>query len=297
MRHIAALVFVSLFLLQDPVAFRSDPPAECSECEKWNQPTEPFQLFGNAYYVGVAGISAILVTSDAGHILLDGALPQSAAIIDANVRKLGFKTSDIRLILNSHAHFDHAGGIHALQRASGAIVATSAAGARALQQGRPTPDDPQTDTLPYPAIDNVRTVADGEVLRVGPLAITAHWTPGHTPGSTTWTWRSCDVARCLDMVYADSLTAVSDDGFRFSGGGGRPSVVETFRQSIDKIAQLPCDIIVSTHPSAVGLDAKRARKREAPETNPFIDPDGCRTYAAAARKRLDERIRTEAGQF
>ena len=136
--------------------------------------------------------------------------------------------------MNAHAHFDHAGGIAALQRASGAPVAASARGARALAAGGSAPDDPQhafgAAANGFPPVPSVRGVADGETLRVGPLAITARLTPGHTPGGASWTWRSCEGERCLDVVYADSLTAVSADEFRFSelGDGGR--YVDAFRR-------------------------------------------------------------------
>ena len=134
---------------------------------------------------------------------------------------------------------------------------------------------------------------DGAVLRVGDLAVTAHMTPGHTPGSTTWTWRSCEGARCLDIVYADSLNAVSDDGFRFTGDGTRASRVPSFERSITTVEQLPCDVLIAVHPAFSDLDSKLARRKKEPNTNPFIDPTACRTYAGAARKRLAERVAEE----
>ena len=124
--------------------FRADAPTTCTACEEWNAPHEPFRVFGNTYYVGVAGLSAVLIASDDGHILLDGGLPQSAPFIDASLRKLGFRTGDIRLIVNSHAHFDHAGGIAALQRASGARVAASESSARAISRGQILPTTPSS---------------------------------------------------------------------------------------------------------------------------------------------------------
>src|SRR4051794_10167716 len=169
----------------------ADPAKKCESCAAWNAVQEPFRVFGNTYYVGVAGLSSVLVASDKGLILLDGALPQSAPLIDASIRKLGFRTEDVRLIVNSHAHYDHAGGIAALQRASGAIVAASASGARAIESGQTPADDPQhafgNEANRFPAVKRVKVVADGETLRVGDLAVTAHLTPGHTSGSTTWT--------------------------------------------------------------------------------------------------------------
>ena len=276
-----------------------DSPKTCDACDEWNAPHEPFRVFGNTYYVGVAGLSAVLIASDDGHILLDGGLPQSAPLIDASIRKLGFRSEDIRLIVNSHAHFDHAGGIAALQRASGARVAASASGARAITQGATPSDDPQfafgLEANRFPAAKDVRVVQDGEALRIGPLAITAHLTPGHTPGSTTWTWRSCEGSRCLDVVYADSLNAVSAPGFRFTGDGARPGVEAAFRRSIAAVAALPCDILLAVHPAFAGMDEKLRRRQQAsPGTSdPFVDPEACRVYAAEAARRLDERVAEE----
>jgi len=270
--------------------FDADPPVICDACDTWNEPRAPFRVFGNTYYVGVAGLSAVLVTSDEGHILLDGGLPQSAPLIDASIRQLGFETSDVRLIVNSHAHFDHAGGIAALRRAGGATVAASASGAEGLRLGGPVPDDPQyAFNGTFPAVPDVRVVRDGEVIRVGGLSLTAHLTPGHTPGSTTWTWQSCEGERCLNLVYADSLNAVSAPGYRFSA---RPGVVEAFRRSIATVEALPCDILIAVHPSFSGLDARRVRQ-QAGEADAFVDRNACRAYSATARETLNKRLDSE----
>lgn len=292
--YLAALALLLISFTQAP-SFKSDPPHKCDSCEEWNKPREPFRLFGNSYFVGTDGLSAILIVGDAGHILLDGGLEQSAAVIDANIRKLGFKTEDVKLIVNSHGHYDHAGGIAALQRASGATVAASPSGASALQRGENTTDDPQFGfgkaDNGFPPVKNVKVIKDGEVLRVGNVAITAVFTPGHTPGSTTWTWQSCTGAKCLNMVYADSISAVSAPGFKFTA---TPAVVNLFRRSITRLAELPCDIVVSTHPSATNLDAK-IKKRAEPSgagPDPFVD-QGCKALAAGAMKGLEARIAEE----
>lgn len=295
MRNLLVIVLLSSATLvaQSGSTFKADAPIACDQCGVWNAPREPFRVFGNTYFVGPGGLGSVLLVSDGGLILLDGGLPQSASSIDANIRKLGFRTENVRLIVNSHAHFDHAGGIAALQRASGATVAASPAGAKAIEAGRPTSDDPQARSLGYPAAKNVRVVKDGETLRVGDLAITAHFTPGHTLGATSWTWRSCEGSRCLNIVYADSLNAVSDDGFKFTGDQTHPSLVDTMRRSIATVAALPCDIILSVHPDFTDLDGKLKRRAASPATDPFIDPQGCRTYAAGALMRLDQRIAQE----
>jgi metallo-beta-lactamase class B len=276
-----------------------DAPATCASCDEWNEPREPFRLFGNTYYVGPRGLSSVLIASSAGHILLDGGLPQSAPRIDRSIRALGLRIEDVKLILNSHAHYDHAGGIAALQRVSGATVATSARGAEALRRGEPTADDPQfafgSAENRFPPVARVKEVRDGEVLRVGDLAVTAHATPGHTPGSTTWSWQSCEGSRCLHVVYADSLNAVSAPGFRFGGEGTRPGLVETFRRSIEKVAGLPCDIIIAVHPGFTDIDGKLARRTATTgAADPFVDADGCRAYAADAARRFDARLSEEA---
>jgi metallo-beta-lactamase class B len=273
--------------------FKSDPPKMCPSCAEWNAPLDPVRLFGNTYYVGTARLSSVLVTSERGHILLDGGLPQSAEEIDWHIRRLGFRTEDVRLIVNSHAHYDHAGGIHALAAASGATVAASASGADALKRGENTTDDPQygfgRDSNEFPRVQKVRVVKDGDVLRVGPLAITAHMTPGHTPGSTTWTWKSCEGPRCLDIVYADSINAVSAPGFKYSSD---PARVAAFRTSIATVGALPCDVMVSVHPEFTRLMDKIARKAKG-DSEAFIDLQGCRTYAADATRTLDAKLAGE----
>jgi metallo-beta-lactamase class B len=287
----------AVMLAQGPQPLKPDPPNLCEDCPGWNAFQAPFRVFGNTYYVGVKGLSAVLIASDEGHILLDGALPQSADPIEQNLLTLGFRLRQIRVIANSHAHFDHAGGIAALQRASGAEVVASAAGARALEAGMPAADDPQVAFGPrfqaFPAVSTVRVVADREVVRVGTLAVTAHYTPGHTPGSTTWTWQSCEGSRCLNMVYADSLNAVSAPGFRFTGDGKTPSIVDSFRASITRVEQLPCDIMLAVHPGFSDVAGKLRRRAALPPTDPFIDAKACRVYAADARQRLEARIAEE----
>ena len=291
---------VGIASAQEPAPFQADPPKACDACDEWNAPQEPFRVFGNTYYVGTAGLSAVLVTSAAGHVLLDGALPQSAPRIDASIRKLGFRTEDVRLIVNSHAHHDHAGGIAALQRRSGATVAASAEGARAIEKGEPTPEDPQyafgRQANGFPRVAGVRVVADGETLRVGDVAITAHYTPGHTPGATTWTWRSCEKEVCLDIVYADSLNSVSAPGFRFTGDASPPSLVASFERSIDVVAGLPCDILLAVHPGFSRMFEPLRRRAASGAAEPLKDPGACRAYAEGARERLKARVAEETAR-
>jgi metallo-beta-lactamase class B len=270
-----------------------DPPHDCEYCDGWSRSREPIRIFGNTWYVG-GGVSSVLITSKDGHVLIDGGLTQTAPQIAANIAKLGFRLEDVKLIVNSHTHYDHAGGIAALQRASHAPVAASPAAKRALESGGPTGEDPQFDFGPahnnFPAVANVRVIADGETLRVGGIAITAHFTPGHTPGGTSWTWKSCEGDNCQSMVYADSLNSVSAPGFKFSADAIR---VTSFEKSIDSIAGLECGILLTPHPEAFDLEAKVASRERNPKSTAFLDSNACKAYAAGARERLAKRIAEE----
>lgn len=260
----------------------------------WTQPQRPFRIYGNSWYVGTQGLSAVLITSPQGDVLIDGTLEHNAAQIEANIRTLGFRLQDIRVILNSHAHSDHAGAIAKLAKDSGAQVEASMAGAKALRSGGNDPEDPLYDgTVHFAPIPHVKVVGNGEVVRVGPLAVVAHYTPGHTPGSTSWTWRSCEKGRCLNLAYADSLTPISRDGFRFSDDAAHTHRVEDFRQSIATVAALPCDVLITPHPDASGFMEKVAKRPQGQRPDPLIDTHACKAYAARASSMLLARLAKE----
>ena len=277
-----------------PALGQSYTADECPPCAEWNAPREPFRIHGNSFYVGTQGLGAILVTSPEGHVLVDGGLPESAPLILANIRALGFRPEDVKLIVNSHAHYDHAGGIGLLQRATGARVAGTAWAARALAAGTSGRDDPQYGVLlPYPPAANVRVIADRDTLRVGPLTLTAHLTAGHTPGGTSWTWRACEDGRCLDLVYADSQTPVSADGFLYTKSESYPSAIADFERGFARLESLSCDVLVTPHPAASGF-WERLAAREAGSRDALVDREACRRYAAGARGALARRVATEA---
>jgi metallo-beta-lactamase class B len=290
------LIAVSLLATSSSFAAEpaANPPLACDACSEWNQPFEPFRVWGNTWYVGTKGLSAMLITSDKGHILIDGGLPQSAPLIAANIEKAGFHLEDVKLILNSHTHYDHAGGIAALQRASGAEVAASPLSKIALERGGPTEEDPQFAFGPahnnYAPVLRVLAVRDGGDVTVGKLVLTAHFTPGHTPGGTTWTWSSCDVDNCMSIVYADSLNPVSAPEYRFSD---HTDVVAAFLKSMDIVANLECGILLAPHPEFFDRDRKLAARASLHTFNTFMKRDECRSYAAAARQRLEKRLTDE----
>ena len=287
---------ISLFPLCEHATAAADVPSyiiENARTKEWNGPQNPVRLYGDTYYVGVAGLSSVLIKTDRGLILLDGDLVQSVPLIESHIRSLGFRVKDIKYILNSHTHYDHAGGIAALQRDSGAQVLASPSSAVALRQGFAVADDPQAgyaDTSKFPPVEVAREIHDGETITLGNTVVTAHFIPGHTPGSTTWTWDSCEHAKCLHIVYADSLNAVSAPGFHFTADATHPDLTATFRKSIQTVADLPCDILVTVHPDLIGLPEKLKLAESHPTTNPFIDANACKNYASKSQAGLDARI-------
>lgn len=294
------LLFIALAVApgargQSPVATSAPRNPPCASCATWNAEQQPFRVFGNAYYVGTHGLGAILVTSDSGHVLIDAALPESVPLIVAHIRALGFRIEDVKLLLNSHDHFDHAGGMAELQKLSGAPLAVSPPSAAVFRSGLSGQDDPQYGLVqPIARVRDIRVVADGETLHVGPIAVTAHFTAGHTPGGTTWSWRSCEAGRCADMVYADSQTPVSADGFFFTRSRTYPSAIQDFEHGHAALEAMPCDILLTPHPDASGMWERLAR-RDAGEPLAFINPMACKEYAATARKALARRIAIETG--
>lgn len=260
----------------------------------WSVKQEPVRIFGNVYYVGTRGLGAILITSNEGHVLIDGTMSSTAPAVSASIRDAGFRIEDVKLILNSHAHFDHAGGIGPLQRASGARVAATAWSARVLQQGSSEPGDPQYGVVPaMEMVKNVQLVRDGETLRVGPIAMTAHATGGHTPGGTSWSWQSCEGSRCVNLVYADSLTAVSADTFFFTRSTEYPTAISDFEKSFATLTAVPCDILLTPHPEASGMWGRIEKRTPGAAADPVIDATACRRYADAGRAGLAARVARE----
>ena len=271
------------------------PDTTCPQCATWSVPQAPFKIYGNTYYVGTHGLSSILIQTDAGLVLIDGDLPQSPPQIAESIKTLGFKLSDVKLILNSHAHYDHAGGIAELQRMSGANVVASKWSAAVLSKGGVPTDDPQYGTLlPIAPVAHVRALKDGEVLHLGKLTLTPHATPGHTPGGTSWTWQSCEASRCLNMVYMDSVSAVSADGYKYTQRKS-PANMQDFQQSFAFLDSVPCDILVTPHPEASDL-WDRLDKRNAATPDALIDTSACQKHAITGRANLQKRIAAETAK-
>jgi len=281
--------FLALFAIllagSGPAQGPDDPltrPIASDMASEWLAPRPPVRVFGSTYLVGFGGLSVVLIDTGKGLILIDGALPQAAPMILANVSKLGFRPRDIKYILSTEPHFDHAGGIAALARDTGATVIASVRGAEGLRSGRLAADDPQLGyDSRFPAVPAVRTIRDRETLRLGNMVITARATPGHTMGSMSWSWRSCAAKECRAMVFAASLNPVSADGYRYTAPSGR-AIVAAFARGQEAMKAMPCDILITAHPDQGGA---KTRFRAL--------PGACRAYADASKKLLAARLNRE----
>lgn len=276
----------------NPAPVPNAPPASewaaaCEDWDEWDKPGPPFRIHGDTYYVGTCGISAILVAGDDGHALIDtGTVAGTAHVLD-NIRSLGFDPADIALLLISHEHHDHAAGTAMVQELSGARLVATGPAAAVLSTGEPAEDDPQfgvTDSFPPAHVDE--TIGPVEFVKQGKLSFKQMPTPGHTAGASSWQWISCEDGECLTIVYADSMSPVSADGYKFSD---HSDLVDDYRRGIDYLAESDCDLLLTPHPSASWM-----RKRL--ENGELVDMNACRTYADGIGKRLDARLAKEAAQ-
>ena len=263
--------------------------SSCGDWDEWDKPAPPFRIHGDTYYVGTCGISALLVAGEEGHVLFDTGTEAGAAVVLENVRALGFDPRNIEFVAFSHEHFDHIGGLDFLEDITGAEVITSEQAADTVRTGILHPDDPQSGTHDQMATfgNTFESLVDaGDPLTLVGSEFTPVWTPGHSPGALSWTWESCENGACVTIVYADSLSAVSADGYRFSD---HLEYVQAFRESIDRLAQLDCDILLTPHPSGSGMRDKLVAGDLTSGTN-------CAAYAADRLERLEARLAQETGQ-
>lgn len=265
---------------------RPDMLSTCAGKEGWAAPGPAYAVFGNVYHVGTCTITVLLVTSPEGHVLIDAATEEAAPTILANIRSLGFDPADVRWLLSTHEHFDHSAGLAALKAATGAQVGANAAAVRALQSGLPSPDDPQAAWLdPAAPVVVDRILADGDTVQVGELVLTMYANPGHAPGSSSWTWTSCEGVTCHQVAFADSVSVPAPDSYRFSD---HPRRVTEFRAAMETIAALPCDLLLTPHPAQSRMFERYAGQA------PLVVPGACAEYARTGNANLDARLAQEA---
>ena len=257
----------------------------------WRAPVPPRHLVGNIYYVGAIGVSSYLITTAEGHILLDTGFDDTVPIIQRSVEQLGFRLADIKIIISSHAHVDHVGGHAAMKKLTGAQIYMSAADARTLESGGA--DDyiqwPKELILYTPAKAD-HLVADGERVTLGGITLTAHLTPGHTRGATTWTMEVPDGGVTRQVVFFSSASI--NPGTRLLHNPLFPDFVHEVEATLAKLQALPCDIFFAPHGGQFAMAEKFARL-ERGEKNPFIDPAGWKELVAGAERAFREQLAAE----
>jgi len=241
----------------------------------WITPVEPLRISDHVWQIGAQDITALLVKTPQGAVLIDGGMPQMADPLLRNMAKLGVAPGDLRLILHSHAHADHVGPLAAIKRATGAALVSNAESAVLLARGG-SRDIHFGDDIVYAPVVADRLVQDGEVVSLGGMSFTAWFTPGHTPGSLSWTWTDTRDGKPVRIAYVDSLTA---PGYRLAGNPGYPHIQRDYAHSIDIVRRLPCDLLLTPHPGFSGW-------RYADAARPHPEPMTCAALADAAEQRL-----------
>jgi metallo-beta-lactamase class B len=261
-----------------------------SASRSWNRPVRPFKIADNIYYVGASDVTSFLITTPRGHVLVDGGLVETAPLILASIRALGFRPEDVRLILASHAHYDHAGGLAELKRVTGAALAAGAGDSALLVRGGM--GDPNFgDRLPFPAVTPDRLVRDGDTLTLGGVTLVARVTPGHTRGCTTWTTTVREGDRERGVVF---ICSASTSGYRLAGNEKYPDIAADYRRTFGILRSLRCDVFLGAHGVFFSLEEKIRRLEQQPAENPFVDPDGCRAYIDHAERTFETRLREQA---
>lgn len=248
----------------------------------WIEKQAPFRLIGNVYDVGSVGLTALLITTPQGHVLVDAGMPGFAPQVAKNIEALGFRPHDVRWILNSHAHFDHAGGFAELKRLTGAKLAATAGDRDLLERGV-YPGDEGNAFLRFPPVHVDRVLADGDTVKIGPLVLTAHLTPGHTPGDTTWTFPVAEGGRRLEVVYYGSTSVAAN---RLVSRPTYPGIVDDYRRTFVRLAGLHADVFLAPHAEQFDLAGKRARGLPAA----LVDPAELPRRVAASKAEFEAEL-------
>ncbi|MGC2505265.1 MAG: subclass B3 metallo-beta-lactamase [Candidatus Acidiferrales bacterium] len=249
-----------------------------------NKPVAPFHMIGNIYYVGASDITSYLVVTPSGDIVLDGGFAETAPQIEANIRTLGYKLSDVKIILNSHEHLDHAGGIAELKRLTGAQFVAMAEEVPTLTSG-----------ADFPAVTPDRIIHDGDTVELGGVTLTAHLTPGHTRGCTTWTMVTTDAGKPYNVVFVGSASELPN--YKLIDRPGSPATYPGIEADYEKmfrvLKSLPCDVFLGAHGSFYSMVQKREAMLKNPPQNPFIDPAGYQAYIAHAEAVFQAELQRE----
>jgi metallo-beta-lactamase class B len=251
----------------------------------WNRRAEPFRVIGDIYFVGTNELAIYLVTTPAGHILIDSGLVETPPLVKESIEKLGFKPSDVKILLASHAHVDHVGGHAKMKELTGAKVLASAADAAVIRSGG---GGPIALDMTWPPAMVDAEVADGQEIALGGHVLVAHLTPGHTPGATTWTTTVDDDGRHLAVVFFSSATLFEETPL--VGNAEYPGIVADFEGSYAFWNTVPCDVPLGPHVGFFDLAGKRDRLASGASPNPFIDPAGWKATITAQEQTFRRRL-------
>jgi metallo-beta-lactamase class B len=285
MRKLTATALCALALVVTGVQAQTVKDFLAAVTQKWTAPFEPFQLIDNIYYVGTDGIAAYIIKTSQGLILLDTALPESTGMIKANIAKLGFKLADIKIILNSHAHFDHTGGLAEIKKDTGAQLV---AGERdkPLLEGGYYPGDEKNADLAFPPVKVDRAVKEGDKVTLGETTLIAHSMPGHSPGCTSWEMTVKDAGQDRDVLFFCSGTVALN---KLVGHPTHPGIVDDYRSTFAKAKAMKVDVLLGPHPEVYGMQAKRAQMKDG-APNPFVKPGELQTYVAGLEQDFDKQL-------
>ena len=255
----------------------------------WRQPFEPVKIVGNIYYVGTHGLSSFLIVTPGGGILIDSGEDASVPFIRANVEKLGFRLADVKILLAGHAHFDHVGGHAEIKRLTGAQVVVMDADREALESGK---DRSALGGSGWPPVHVDRVIKDADTVTLGGTTLTAHLTPGHTQGCTTWTMDATENGRRYQVAFVCSVTI--NEGVHLVGNTRVPAIADHYARAFRVLHDMKPDVFVAEHGSVFGLAEKA--KRAGGAVNPFVDPDGYRRFVDRSERAYLEQLRDERGK-
>ena len=273
---VAVLIATFLFVLNPYPAFAQADDAS----RAMNQPVKPYRVIANIYYVGASDVSSFLITTPDGHILLDSGFIETVPQIKQNLAQLGFRLEDIKILLNSHAHYDHAGGFAELKRLTGAKLMTSEGDIPLLAAGGK--GDPNFgDRFSFEPVKPDRVLRDGDKVELGGVTMVARMTPGHTKGCTSWTMKIKDGEKQYDVVFVGSTSA---PGYKLVNNAGYPGIVADYEKTFRLLKSLPCDVFLAAHGQFYNMLEKAKLAEQGKTPNPFIDPEGYRRYLDASEK-------------
>jgi len=265
--------------------------AVAQSAHEGNNPFPPYKIIGNIYYVGADDVTSYLITTPQGHIVINAGYEDTVPIIEAGIRKLGFKPSDVKILLNGQAHFDHVAGLSGLRKVTGAKIWSSEREVAVLESGGAK--DPRWGReVTYPPVHVDHVVRDGETLRLGGVDLVAHLTPGHSIGCTTWTMKVADAGKSYDVVFVGGTTI--NPGVRFLKDPTWPGIAEDYQRTFQVLHSLPCDVFLGAHGGYYGMQEKV--KRMNGPVNPFIDPQGYRDFIDKSERTFQAQLAAEKAE-